>query len=74
MRTDNYPEILLVEEVAEYLRVNKQTIYNLLRQGQLPAKKIGGQWRFHKQAIDDYLMAQDIIPAAVTLEEDNELE
>lgn len=71
MRNDNYPEILLVEEVAEYLRVNKQTIYNLLRQGQLPAKKIGGQWRFHKQAIDDYLMAQDTIPAAATKEEDD---
>lgn len=70
MRSDNYPEILLVEEVAEYLRVNKQTIYNLLRQGQLPAKKIGGQWRFHKKAIDDYLVAQDSIPAAATLEED----
>ena len=69
MRTDNYPEILLVEEVAEYLRVNKQTIYNLLRQGQLPAKKIGGQWRFHKQAIDDYLITQDTIPAAATLAE-----
>lgn len=72
MRTENYPEILLVEEVAEYLRVNKQTIYNLLRQGQLPAKKIGGQWRFHKQAIDDYLITQDTIPAAVTLEEEVE--
>lgn len=72
MRSDNYPEILLVEEVAEYLRVNKQTIYNLLRQGQLPAKKIGGQWRFHKKAIDDYLQAQDSIPAAATLEEDKE--
>lgn len=72
MRSDNYPEILLVEEVAEYLRVNKQTIYNLLRQGQLPAKKIGGQWRFHKQAIDDYLKAQDTIPAAATLEENEE--
>lgn len=72
MRSDNYPEILLVEEVAEYLRVNKQTIYNLLRQGQLPAKKIGGQWRFHKKAIDDYLVAQDTIPAAATLEEEKE--
>ncbi|AZR73103.1 hypothetical protein BBF96_06720 [Anoxybacter fermentans] len=71
MKTDNYPEILLVEEVAEYLRVNKQTIYNLLRQGQLPAKKIGGQWRFHKKAIDDYLTAQDTVPAAVA-KEDNE--
>ena len=71
MRNDNYPEILLVEEVADYLRVNKQTIYNLLRQGQLPAKKIGGQWRFHKKAIDDYLMAQDTIPAAATKEDDD---
>lgn len=72
MRSENYPEILLVEEVAEYLRVNKQTIYNLLRQGQLPAKKIGGQWRFHKKAIDEYLVAQTTVPAAATIEEDEE--
>lgn len=70
MNNDKYPDILLVEEVAEYLRVNKQTIYNLLRQGQLPAKKIGGQWRFHKKAIDNYLTSQDTVPAAATKEED----
>ncbi|MCK4260915.1 MAG: helix-turn-helix domain-containing protein [Halanaerobiales bacterium] len=70
MRSEDYPEILLVEEVAEYLRVNKQTIYNLLRQGQLPAKKIGGQWRFHKKAIDEYLIVQAIVPAAATKEEE----
>lgn len=70
MNNDKYPDILLFEEVAEYLRVNKQTIYNLLRQGQLPAKKIGGQWRFHKKAIDNYLTSQDTVPAAATKEED----
>lgn len=70
MREENYPDVLLVEEVAEYLRVNKQTIYNLLHKGELPAKKIGGQWRFHKQSIDDYLRGISTIPAAATKEEE----
>ncbi len=72
MKKDGYPEILLVEEVADYLRVNKQTIYNLLRQGELPAKKIGGQWRFHKQAVEEYVKKGDNTFAAATVEEEQE--
>lgn len=70
VRKDEYPEILLVEEVAEYLRVNKQTIYNLLRHGELPAKKIGGQWRFHKLAVEEYVKKGDNVLVAVAVEEE----
>lgn len=56
MPHDNgYPKVMLVEEVAEYLRVNKQTVYNLVKQGKLPACKVGGQWRFDRNTIDEFL-------------------
>lgn len=57
-----YPRVMLVEEVAAYLRVNKQTIYNLVKQGKLPACKIGGQWRFDREVIDAFLRSSGQSP------------
>ena len=47
--------LMTVKEVAEYLKVHKRTIYRLLRQGDIPAAQIGHQWRFDREAIDDWL-------------------
>ncbi len=40
------PNNLNVTETADMLRVSKQTIYNMLRDGRLSAKKVGREWRF----------------------------
>jgi excisionase family DNA binding protein len=48
-------ELMTVEEVADYLRVTKKTIYRLLRRDSIPATKVGHQWRFDKDAIDEWL-------------------
>jgi excisionase family DNA binding protein len=48
-------ELMTVEEVADYLRVTKKTIYRLLTQNKIPATKVGHQWRFDKAAIDEWL-------------------
>jgi excisionase family DNA binding protein len=46
---------MTVEELGQYLRFNKRTIYRLLKQGDIPAIKIGNKWRFHQDAIDTWL-------------------
>ena len=48
-------ELMTVQEVANYLRVTKKTIYRLLRRGKIPATRVGKQWRFDKAAIDEWL-------------------
>ncbi len=48
-------ELMTVEEVASYLRVTKKTVYRLLKQGRIPASKVGRQWRFDKKLIDEWL-------------------
>jgi excisionase family DNA binding protein len=48
-------QILNIEEVADYLRVTERTVYRLVWQGALPAMKVGRQWRFEKEAIDQWL-------------------
>jgi putative molybdopterin biosynthesis protein len=55
---DKYPEILMKEildlkEVAEYLGLNKRTVYNLVRKGEIPGTKIGRQWRVKKDSLED---------------------
>ncbi|MBP7791589.1 MAG: repressor LexA [Candidatus Goldbacteria bacterium] len=45
-------EIMTVEDVASYLKLDVRTIYRRLKANEIPAFKIGGQWRFKKQDID----------------------
>ena len=44
--------ILTIQDVAEYLRVHPSTIYRLLKKKQLPAFKVGRDWRFDREEID----------------------
>jgi excisionase family DNA binding protein len=46
---------LTTEEVAEYLRVDKYTIYRLVSQKKLPAFKVGSQWRFKRTVLEAWL-------------------
>jgi excisionase family DNA binding protein len=50
--------VLTVVELAGYLRVHKSTIYRLLKKGLLPGFKIGSDWRFNTDAIDQWRVRQ----------------
>jgi len=39
-------------EVAEYLRLDIQTVSRMAARGDLPAVKIGREWRFKKEYLD----------------------
>lgn len=41
-----------IEEIANYLGVNKDTIRNWIKKNKIPACKIGRQWKFKKSEID----------------------
>lgn len=50
-------KILTLEELATYLRVHRSTIYRLLKHKKLPgAFKIGSDWRFNLETIDEWRM------------------
>lgn len=49
---------LTTEEVLEYLQINLRTVYRLIDAGQLPAVRVGRQWRFRRADIDAWLDAQ----------------
>lgn len=50
--------LLTVREVASYLRVHSATVYRLLRRGELPAFKVGSDWRFNRESLDRWRLAQ----------------
>lgn len=54
-RNDVKSDIMTPEEVADYLRLNRETVYRNLRRGQLPGIKVGSQWRVSRSALDSAL-------------------
>ena len=48
-------EIMTMDELAEYLKISKSTLYKLAQEGKLPAQKVGRHWRFHREAVDEWL-------------------
>jgi excisionase family DNA binding protein len=48
--------LLTTAQVADYLKVDKFTVYRLVTQKNIPAFKVGNQWRFSKDMIDAWLL------------------
>lgn len=44
-----------LEEVARYLEVSNQTVYNMIRAGRIKAYKVGREWRFHPADIENHI-------------------
>lgn len=51
-------EILTIEEVAAYLKAGRRTVYRLAANGQIPAFKLGGTWRFRRTELDGWIAAR----------------
>ncbi len=43
------------DELARYLKLEKQTIYNWLHQKKISGIKVGHVWRFDRSSIDKWL-------------------
>jgi excisionase family DNA binding protein len=51
--------IMTVEDVAAYLRVHQSTLYRLLKNGNIPGFKIGSDWRFNRETIDEWMKERE---------------
>lgn len=61
MRSDS-GNVFTIDELAEYLKISKSTLYKLAQLGTVPGQKVGKHWRFHKDAIDQWLGNQPVEP------------
>ncbi|MGH2740816.1 MAG: helix-turn-helix domain-containing protein [Actinomycetota bacterium] len=48
-------QFVTVGEVAQLMRVSKMTVYRLIKQGDLPAVRIGRGYRIREQDVHRYL-------------------
>lgn len=55
--------VLTIDELAEYLKISKSTLYKLAQEGAVPGQKVGRHWRFHREAVDQWLRKE---PTATT--------
>lgn len=53
--TQTSGDILTIRQLAEYLMVSEKTVYRMLDRNELPAVRVGAQWRFRRQDIDAWL-------------------
>jgi excisionase family DNA binding protein len=47
--------VLTLDQVADYLKVHPSTVYRLLKKKQIPAFKIGADWRFNAESIERWV-------------------
>jgi excisionase family DNA binding protein len=50
-------EIMTPEQVADYLQLNKDTVYRYIREGKLTASRLGRNYRILKENLDLFLLA-----------------
>jgi excisionase family DNA binding protein len=50
-------EILTPEQVAEFLQITKDTVYRYIREGKLPAVRLGRSYRVPREDLDLFLVA-----------------
>jgi excisionase family DNA binding protein len=46
---------LTMEELAAYLKMSRTKLYAMTQKGEIPASKIGNQWRFDRDEIDEWM-------------------
>ena len=52
---DQYEDVLTVANLQEILGIGRNTAYELLNAGAIPAIRIGKKWRIPKDAVIHYL-------------------
>ena len=44
-------ELLTLKETRKILKVSRNTMYNLVRTGAIPARKVGSEWRIMRSSL-----------------------
>jgi excisionase family DNA binding protein len=56
----NQPDsVMTIDDLAQYLKLSKSTLYKLCQEGKVPGTKVGRHWRFHREVIDRWLSNDD---------------
>ncbi len=59
--TTSFYDVLTFDEAASLLRISRPTLRELVIRNIIPARKLGKQWRFHRQSVIDFLSGKDLV-------------
>lgn len=62
-------EVMTLEEVATFLKVGEQTVYDLARSGNLPGRKVGREWRFFRPSLIHWFTEEESMEGKVQRDE-----
>jgi excisionase family DNA binding protein len=51
--------VMTLDETAEFLKVHPSTVYRLLKKKQIPAFKIGADWRFNAESVERWIIERE---------------
>ncbi len=46
---------MTLHEVAQFLRCHESTVYRLTKRGEIPAFRLGSEWRFLRSKIEQWI-------------------
>ncbi len=52
---DTTHQVMTSLEAAEYLKMHVKTVCRLAKEGKIPARKVGSEWRFLRSVLDSWL-------------------
>jgi excisionase family DNA binding protein len=56
------PRLLTLTETAELMQVSKLTLHRMLRRNELPAFKVGRQWRVRESELTKWILGRENAP------------
>jgi excisionase family DNA binding protein len=57
---DSPSQVMTSVEAADYLKMHVKTVCRLAKEGKIPAKKVGSEWRFLRAVLDRWL-AEELV-------------
>ena len=60
-------DLMTTKELAEYLQLDRMTIYKLLKAGDIPANRVGHHWRFLRSDIDEWIRSKKVDPVTIQI-------
>ncbi len=56
------PDIMTADDVADFLRLDRKTVYTAAARGDIPCRRLGRRLLFLRRALEDWLHAQPRMP------------
>ena len=64
----NYPEVMTIDEVCQYLRIPRSSLYKLAQEGKMPCPKVGRHWRFHRTTLINWIAGQRLDESGISVQ------